>query len=98
MKLSLKIVWKTKVTFWLSETFLFFFKQKYIFYSWRQIFFKIPKNLIASAFFLPRQILKHIDMPRQKPWDLPAAKANFECWGSKYTSEYNEQKPVQSQQ
>ena len=28
-------------------------------------FFKIPKDLITSAFFLPRQILKNIDMPRQ---------------------------------
>ena len=27
--------------------------------------FKIPKDLITSAFFLPRQILKNIDMPRQ---------------------------------
>ena len=46
-------------------------------------FFKISKNSIASAFFfLPRQILKNIDMPWQKPWHLPTAKANFErCTG-----------------
>ena len=34
-------------------------------------FFKIPKNLIALAFIylfiLPRQILKNVDMPWQKP-------------------------------
>ena len=40
-----------------------FFEQKY--YSWRHVF-KIPKNLITSA-FLPRQILKNIYMPWQKP-------------------------------
>ena len=74
MKLSLKIVWKTKITFLLSEK-LPFFINKNIFYSWR-IFFKIPKNLIASAFFLfidfflSRQILKNIDMRPQNPWML----------------------------
>ena len=51
MKSSLKIVWKTtNITFLLSETLLFFFKQKYILLLERY-FFKIPKNLIASAFF-----------------------------------------------
>ena len=29
-------------------------------------FFKIPHNLIASAFFLRKLILKNIDMPRRK--------------------------------
>ena len=41
-------------------------------------FFKIRKNLIVSAFHLPRQILKNIDIPRQKPRHLPTAEANFE--------------------
>ena len=52
----------------------FFIKQKNAFRYWTEIyllsetyFFKIPKNLITSACFLPRQILKSIDMPRQKP-------------------------------
>ena len=66
MKSSLKIVLKTKITFLLSETLLFFLEQKYILFL-ETYFFKIPKNLITSAFFLPRQILKNIDMPRQKP-------------------------------
>ena len=66
MKSSLKIVLKTKITFLLSETLLFFLEQKYILFS-ETYFFKIPKNLITSAFFLARQILKNIDMPRQKP-------------------------------
>ena len=43
MKSSLK-------TFLLSETLLFFFKQKYILLL-ETYFFKIPKNLIASALF-----------------------------------------------
>ena len=50
MKSSLKIVWKTKITFLLSETLLFFLEQKYILFS-ETYFFKIPKNLITSAFF-----------------------------------------------
>ena len=66
MKSSLKIVLKTKITFLLSETLLFFLEQKYILFS-ETYFFKNPKNLITSAFFLARQILKNIDMPRQKP-------------------------------
>ena len=42
------------------RTIFFLFSETY--------FFKIPKKLITSAFFfLPRQILKIIDMPRQKP-------------------------------
>ena len=44
MKSSLKILWKTKIIL------LFFLEQKY--YSCRHIF-KIPKNLIISAFFWP---------------------------------------------
>ena len=58
MNSSLKIVWKKKTTFLLSETLLFFLEQKYISFS-ETYFFKIPKNLITSAFFLPRQILKN---------------------------------------
>ena len=76
MNSSLKIVWKTKLTFLWSETFLFFFKQK-LFLFLEKHFFKIPKNLIASAFFLPRQMPKNIDMPQQKPWHLPTAEANL---------------------
>ena len=52
----------------------FFIKQNIAFLSWTKIhfilgdiFFKISKNFFTSAFFLPRQILKNIDMPRQKP-------------------------------
>ena len=55
----------------------FFFKQKYILFL-ETHFFKIPKNLIASAFFLLRQMLKIIGMPWQKPQHLLTAKANFE--------------------
>ena len=56
MKSSLKI-------FEMFETLLFFFKQKYFILG--DIFFKIPKNLFLGI-FLPRQILKNIDMPWQK--------------------------------
>ena len=63
----------------LSRTFLSFFKQKYI--SFLEMYFlKIPKNLIASTFFLWRLILNNIYMPQQKPQHLPTAKANFERW------------------
>ena len=51
MKSGLKIVWKTKTTFLLSETFLFFFEKKYVLFS-ETHYFKIPKNLIISGFFL----------------------------------------------
>ena len=47
-EICLKIVWKLKLTFLLSEILLFFFKQKYIFFL-ETYFFKIPKNLIAST-------------------------------------------------
>ena len=50
MKSSLKIVWKTKITFLFRETLFFVFKQKYILFL-ETYFFKIPKNLVASAFF-----------------------------------------------
>ena len=57
---------KTKITFLLSETLLFLLEQKYILFS-GTYFFKIPKNKITSGFFLSMQILKNIDMTRQKP-------------------------------
>ena len=57
---------KDKITFFEAKH-CFSFLNKKIFYSWRHIFLKISKNLIASAFFLSSQILKKIDMPLQKP-------------------------------
>ena len=60
MKSKLKIVWKTKITFLLSETLLFFFEQKFILFS-ETYFFKIPKNLISSTFFFTEaDTKKHI--------------------------------------
>ena len=82
MKSSLKIVWITKKTFLLSGTFLFFLKQKYILFL-ETYFFKISKNLITLALWLPRQILKNIDLPQQKPQHLLTAKVNFERWLTK---------------
>ena len=50
-----------------------FIKQNIAFLSWTKIyfilediFFEIPWNLITSAFFLPRQILKNIRYPSAK--------------------------------
>ena len=43
MKSSLEIVWKTKLTFLLSETLLFFLEQKYILLL-ETYFLKIAKN------------------------------------------------------
>ena len=60
----------------LSKTFLFW--KTNFFFICGNIFLMSPKNSIASAFFLPRQILKNIDMPRQKP-QQSTAKANSEC-------------------
>ena len=51
----------------LKEKINFCIKQNIAFPSRRHIFFKISNNLITSASFLPRQILKNIDMPWQKP-------------------------------
>ena len=56
---------RQKTTFLLKKTL--FFLNKNIFYSWRLIFFKIPRNLIASAFSLAEADTKKTDMPRQKP-------------------------------
>ena len=48
-----------------------------------KVFFMSPKNSVDSAFLffiLPRQILKNINMSRQKPQHLRTAKANSECY------------------
>ena len=57
-----------------KDKYNFFIKQNIAFLSWTKmyfaigdIFFKIRKNLITSAFFLSRQILKTKDMPWQNP-------------------------------
>ena len=67
MESSLKIVSNTKITFLLSKKMLFFLKKKRFILFLETYFFNIPQNLITSAFFLSRQILKNIDMPRQMP-------------------------------
>ena len=78
IKSSLKILWKTKITFLLSETLLLFFKQKYNLFL-ETYFFKIPKNLIALAFFfLARQILKKHKYPSAK--DSNAALVKLTDW------------------
>ena len=41
---------KDKNNFFISETLLFFFEKKFIFFS-ETYFLKIPKNLVTSAFF-----------------------------------------------
>ena len=58
-----------------------FFKQKYIFLFLETYIFKISKNLIALTFFLPREILKRIDMPQPKLWPYPIVLANFQRYG-----------------
>ena len=52
----------------------FFIKRNVAFLSWTKIyfilgdtFFKIPKNLITSAYFFAEADTKNIDMPWQKP-------------------------------
>ena len=50
----------------LSEKLLFFPEQKYILFL-ETYFSKTPRNLITSVFLLPRQTLKDIGMPWQKP-------------------------------
>ena len=52
---------KDKINFFIKQNISFLFKQKCILVL-ETYFFKIPKNLIALAFFLLRQILKTIDM------------------------------------
>ena len=50
-----------------SKTFLFFFKQNFMFLFLKKGIFKNPKNSIALAFFSLRQIIKEKEMPWQKP-------------------------------
>ena len=60
---------------------LFFIKQDislYLIFFFYSHFFN--SYSVALAFFLLRQILKNIDMPRQNPWHLSTAEVNFECW------------------
>ena len=45
-EINLKIVSKTKITFFIKRNIVFFFKQKYILYL-ETYFSKISKNLIA---------------------------------------------------
>ena len=60
---------KDKITPFIKQNIAFLFETK-IYVILEGIcfedFFKIFRTLIASDFFLPRQILKNIDMPRQK--------------------------------
>ena len=64
MKLSLKIVRKTTITFLLSKTFLFFLEQKYIFsYSWKSSFYNFQELNCLSIFEVADA--KNVDMPRQ---------------------------------
>ena len=53
-----------------------------IFFIAGKKFLKIPTNSIALAFFLLRQVLKNIDMPRQNPRHLKTGKTTFECCNS----------------
>ena len=45
------------------------------------IIIQLPRH-----FFLPRQILKNVDIPWQKPWHLPTVEANSKCceWSFDY--------------
>ena len=61
-------------------------KNKNTFFIKQDISFLKKTKIIAWAFFLPRQIVKNIDMPRQNPRHLPAAEANFERCTSKSAS------------
>ena len=62
-----------KNIFFMKEIFFSF--TKYLFFSSRKtIFFLFSKNLAASAFLLPSQILQNGDMPQH----FPTAEANFE--------------------
>ena len=64
---------KQNIYFLFLNNILKYIKYKiYFFILGKVFFFKISKNSVASASFLPRQILKNIDMP--------TAEANFECW------------------
>ena len=80
MKPSLKILWKTKITFLIGKIFVLIFKQKYIFfYFWKSIFLgslrnQLPQHSIASA---SRQILKNIDMSQQTSHHLLTIATSF---------------------
>ena len=51
--------------FFIRRNIIFFLEPKYILFS-ETHFFKIAKNLITRRMFLPRHILKNIDIPQQK--------------------------------
>ena len=65
MKSSLKIVWKTKITFLLSEALLFFLKQKYILFL--ETYFCNSYEFNYLSIFFAEADTKNKDMPRQKP-------------------------------
>ena len=79
IKPSLKIMWKTKITFLIGKIFLLIFKQKCIFfYSWKSIFLGSLRIQLPQQFlFLPRKILKNIDMSQRTPYHLLTAATNF---------------------
>ena len=67
---------KDKNSFFIKRNISFQFETKIHFLFLETYFLKIPKNLIALAFFLPRHILKNSVIPRH----FPTAKANFKHW------------------
>ena len=78
MKSSLKIARKMKKYFFIKQDISLFFKEEIYFLFLEKYFFKVPKNSFASVFFLPRETLKNIDMPRKNPRHFPVAEANYE--------------------
>ena len=82
MKSSLKIIWKTEITFLLRKTFILlkilkYIKYKIYFFILGKIFFlRFLRIQLPLHFFLLWQILKNIDMPQH----LPTAEANLEYW------------------
>ena len=64
---------KNKNNFFMKQN-IFFKNHFFFFLILGKVFFMSPKNSIDSAFFLPKQILKNINMPRH----LPTAQANSE--------------------
>ena len=65
-EIKFEICVKDKKNFFIKRNIPFFAEQRYILLS-ETYFFQIPENLITSANFLLRQVLKNINMPRQKP-------------------------------
>ena len=65
MKSSLKIVWKTKITFLLSEALLFFLKQKCVLFL--ETYFCNSYEFNYLSIFFAEADTKNNDMPRQKP-------------------------------